>query len=114
MIKKKSLCYRITTSYGENAPPPNKSGFNSKTEKYGIKAYEISKNEIELRKQLQEIVVMIQCSDLTAREKGVIWWIAKNGKLQAYARREKIGKDNVYKIRDRAIEKIIIAQKHKM
>ena len=103
-----SMSYKTTATYG-NLAPSTGGGFTSKVETYGEKSYDLHKKERAIHSKLAEIVRLIERSGLTDREKGVMWWIAKNGKLQAYARREHIGKDNVYKIRDRAIGKIIAA-----
>ncbi|WP_405379327.1 hypothetical protein [Phascolarctobacterium sp.] len=103
-----SMCYKTTTTYG-NLAPSTGGGFTSKVETYGNKSYDLHRKEREYRAKLNEVVRFIQYSGLSNREKSVMWWIANNGKLQAYARRQRIGKDNVYKIRDRAINKIIAA-----
>lgn len=105
-----SMCFKVTATYGNLAP--SVSGYpTNKVEKYGDKVYMLSKKEETIKRKIDIITKLIENSGLDEQEKGVIWWVAKNGKLQAYARRERIGKDNVYKIRDRALNKIIAANK---
>lgn len=103
-----NLCEKITPSYSNAGAG---GGFSSKVEKNGIKRYELHRKEMYYKMKLAKVKRLIECSGLDKREKGVMWWVARCGKLAAYARMERIGKDNIYKIRDRAIEKIIAANK---
>lgn len=105
-----SICIKITATYG-NLAPTSGNGFRSKVEETGNRRYELKKKRAGYDRKVMEVRHMIYNSGLDEREKGLMLWIANNGKLQAYARRERIGKDNVYKIRDRAIKKIIAASK---
>lgn len=104
-----SIVEKVTPTYGNDTTVP--SGFNSKVENNALKRYELHRKELTYKKKMAEAKRLIECSGLDEREKGVMWWLARYGKLAAYARREHIGKDNVYKIRDRAIVKIIAANK---
>lgn len=105
----KSIVYKTTATYGNLAPSAG-SGFSSKVEDMGNRRHMLRQKECIYERKVQEITRMIEHSGLTEREKELMWWVARCGKLQAYARQEKIGKFNVYKIRDRAVEKIIAAQ----
>ena len=105
-----SMTYKTTATYG-NLAASMSTGFSSKVEKYGNRSYELHKKEAKLKRKLDEIVKLIQYSGLDNREKALMWWLANNGKLQGFARRQRIGKFNVYKIRDRAVKKIIAAYK---
>lgn len=104
----KGISYKTTPNYGNTAAGTS-GGNKSKVEQYSIKSYELHKLEAYHEKKVKEVKRLIEKSGLSEREKDVMWWLAKYGKLAAYARREGIGKDNVYKIRDRAISKIIAA-----
>lgn len=104
-----SICPKVTTTYG-NLAPSTGGGFSSKVEDMGNRIHDLKQKMRAHERKIAEVRRMIEHSGLDKREKGIMWWIANNGKLQAYARREHIGKDNVYKIRDRAVKKIIAAQ----
>lgn len=99
-----SIVCNITASYGDLAGCSGKT--TNKVEKMAIKRDNLKEKIQALEAKLEEIKSMIDKSGLDPTEKEVLWWAANNGKLAAYARRERIGKDNVYKIRDRAITKI--------
>lgn len=103
-----SICIKITATYG-NLAAASGGGFRSKVEDIGNRRYELKVKRAVYERKVLEVRRLIDDSGLDDREKGLMWWIANNGKLQAYARREHIGKDNVYKIRDRAVKKIIAA-----
>ena len=103
-----SMAYKVTATYGNLAAAASNS-FTSKVETYGNKKYELHKKEAAIKANIAEIERYINCSGLDSKESALMWWIANNGRLAAYARREHIGKDNVYKIRDRAVKKIIAA-----
>lgn len=105
-----SIVPKTTAAYGNLAPSMG-SGFSSKVEQQGNRLYDLHKREAELIERIAVIKWYIERSGLTEKEKQLMWWIARNGKLQAFARRERIGKNNVYKIRDRAVRKIIAANK---
>ena len=105
-----SVNYKITAMYG-NLAPSSGGTFNSKVETIGNKRHELKARGYVYKNKIERIIKYIENSGLTDREKGVIYWLAKNRRLQAYARREHIGKDNIYKIRDRALKKIIIDNK---
>lgn len=102
-----SITYKMTPTYGNLAAAGG--GFNSKVEEMGNRRHMLELRKSKYEKKVMEVRRMIEQSGLDKRERGVMWWIANNGKLQAYARREHIGKNNVYKIRDRAVNKIIAA-----
>lgn len=104
--KIKSLCCKTTPTYG-NLAAASSNSFNSNVEKIGDKRFELTKKETEIKSKLNEVTSLIENSGLTDREKELMWWIARTGNLQAFARRNHIGKDNVYKIRDRAIKKML-------
>lgn len=103
-----SMAYKVTATYGNLAAATSNS-FTSKVETYGNRKYELHKKEAAIKASIAEIERLINCSGLDSKESELMWWLANNGKLQAYARREHIGKFNVYKIRDRALRKIITA-----
>lgn len=103
-----SICPKITPTYGNLAPAFGGNN-DSKVEKLGNRYIEIERKAKMYGRRVRLVKHMIEESGLTDREKGLMWWIANNGRLAAYARREHIGKDNVYKIRDRAVNKIIAA-----
>lgn len=105
-----SLTYKTTPTYGLQ-PPAMTNAFNSKVENMGNTRYELRKKELMYERKVQEIVDMIEKSGLDKQEKELMWWMAKCGKLQAFRRIHRIGKYNVYKMRDKAIEKIIAAHK---
>ena len=102
------LAPKVTATYGNLAPSMG-NGFSSKVEQQGNILYELHKKEKMYGRKIAIIKHYIEKSGLTDQEKQLMWWLARNGKLQAYARRERIGKYNVYKIRDRAVRKIIAA-----
>ena len=104
----KSITPKVTATYGNLAPSMG-SGFSSKVETQGNKLYDLHRKEREYSAKIDRITEYIEKSGLTEREKELMWWLARNGKLQPFARREHIGKDNVYKIRDRAVNKILAA-----
>lgn len=106
----KSICPKTTPTYG-NLAPTTGGGFSSKVEEMGNRIYSLKKKACMYESKVLQVRRMINRSGLDEREKQLMWWIANNGKLQAFARREHIGKDNVYKIRDRAVSKIIAATK---
>ena len=101
-----SICCKTTPTYG-NLAAASSNSINSNVEKIGNLRFELTKKEIELKKKLNEIASLIENSGLSDREKELMWWIARTGNIQAFARRNHIGKDNVYKIRDRAIKKML-------
>lgn len=103
-----SICCKVTPTYG-NLAPSTGGGFNSKVEDIGNRRHDLKKKMRVYELKIAEVRRLIEHSGLDEREKALMWWIAKNGKLQAFARREHIGKDNVYKIRDRAVRKILAA-----
>lgn len=105
-----SINIKTTATYG-NLAAASGGGFRSKVEDVGNRLYELKKKRYGYAQEVLRVKRMINNSGLDEREKGLMWWIANNGKLQAYARREHIGKDNVYKIRDRAVKKILAANK---
>ena len=104
-----SICIKLTPPYGNLAPSSGSTTSNS-VEKLGIRRNEIKSRILDFQREIYKIRCMIESSGLTEQEKHLMWWIAKNGQLAAYARLNHIGKDNVYKIRDRAVDKIIKAQ----
>lgn len=108
MRQLEEITIKTTPTYG-NLAPANSNGFNSKVENVGNRRLELMKKIREHQQKVAEVQRMIGKSGLTKLEKDVMWWIANNGKLAAYARRERIGKDNIYKIRDRAVKKIVAA-----
>ena len=103
-----SVVPKVTATYGNLAPSMG-SGFSSKVETQGNRRYELHKQEKKYNDKIALIEKYIEHSGLTEREKQLMWWLARNGKLQPFARREHIGKDNIYKIRDRAVNKILAA-----
>lgn len=104
-----SITYKVTPTYG-NLSGTSGGGFGgSKVESMGNRRHDLKQAARGYSCKVAEVYRMIERSGLEEKEKALMWWIANNGKLQAFARREKIGKDNVYKIRDRAIKKIIAA-----
>ena len=103
-----SICIKTTATYG-NLAPSSGGAVSKPVENVGNRRHEIKQTIAIYNREVVRIYCMIEKSGLDEREKGVMWWIAKNGRLAAYARRERIGKDNVYKIRDRAVKKIIAA-----
>lgn len=104
-----SINYKTTATYGNLAPTMGSGFNNSKVEDMGNRRYEIERAMQPYKRKIAEVRRMIESSGLTDVEKGVMWWLARTRNLQAYARRERIGKDNIYKIRDRAVNKIIAA-----
>ena len=107
--KIESIAPKVTATYG-NLAPSMSNGFSSKVETQGNRLYELHRKEKEYSDKIELITKYIEHSGLSEREKELMWWIGRNGKLQAFARRENIGKDNIYKIRDRAVNKILAAQ----
>lgn len=103
-----SICYKVTATYG-NLAATSGGGFSSKVEDMGNRRHDLDQQKRYYIKKLMQIRKYIECSGLDEREKALMWWIANNGRLAAYARREHIGKDNVYKIRDKAVSKILAA-----
>lgn len=97
---------KTTPTYG-NLAPSMPSGFSSKTENQSIRTYNLHRKEWIYKAKVDRVRRYIERSGLDSREKALMWWLAGNGRLAAFARREHIGKDNVYKIRDRAVRKII-------
>lgn len=103
--KLQTICCKTTATYGNLAPAFSKT-FQSNVERIGSLRYELHKKQQEYGRKLIEIKTMIEKSGLDEREQELMWWLARNGNIQAFARRNHIGKDNVYKIKDRAIGKI--------
>lgn len=103
----KSICYKVTATYGNLAGSGGGGFSGSKVEDVGNRRIELEMKMRSYKAHINEVYSMIEESGLDEREKRLMWCIANNEKLQGFARREHIGKDNVYKIRDRAIEKII-------
>ena len=108
--KIESLTYKTTPTYSLQ-PPAMTNAFNSKVENMGNTRYELRKKELFYERKVQEIVDMIENSGLDEKEKELMWWLAKCGKLQAYRRNHHIGKYTVYKMRDKAVSKILAAHK---
>lgn len=106
-----SISYKTTATYGNLAPSAGGGLTSDKVADMGNRRHELTLQKERYKAKLAEVRHMIGHSGLTKQERGVMWWIARCGQLAAYARRENIGKDNVYKIRDRAVNKIIAAQK---
>lgn len=103
-----SICDKVTATYG-NLAPAHSGRVSSPTEDNGNRRHKLRVRLEEYQKKIRLVERMIEKSGLSDTEKGVMWWLANNGKLQAYARRAHIGRDNVYKIRDRAVKKILAA-----
>lgn len=110
--KLKSICCKTTSTYGNVAASSRKS-CKSMVEQTGNKLYELHNKEKMYKEKLIEVENMIEKSGLCETEKALMWWIARTGNIQAFARRNHIGKDNVYKIRDRAVKKILAYINHK-
>ena len=104
------MSYKVTPTYG-NESFGACSGNQNKLEDYSIKQYELHQKEKHFKSKIIYVKRLIEKSDLTETEKNIMWWIANNGKLAAYARKNHIGKDNVYKIRDKAVKKILSKNK---
>lgn len=102
-----SICPKVTATYGNLAGTSSGGGFSSKVEDMGNRRYELNKKAEYYKRKAGQIVSIIEYSGLTEQERALMWWVAKNGRLQAFARQQRIGKDNVYKIRDRAVRKIM-------
>ena len=100
------ICPKMTPTYGNLAPTCGGNN-SSKVERQGNRVIELKARARVYARKVKQVESFIEESGLTDREKELMWWIANNGKLAAYARRERIGKDNIYKIRDRAVSKII-------
>lgn len=107
--KLESITPKITPTYGMIGG--RASGINRKVENMGNRRVELELKAAEHQNKIDNIYRLIECSGLDQREKPLMWWVARNGKLQAYARRERIGRDNVYKIRDRAVKKMLAYNK---
>lgn len=103
-----SITPKVTATYG-NIAGGRGSGVSNPVEKQGVRISDLKRKAHKYRVEVHKVVHMLERSGLSKVEKELMWWIARNGKLQAFARREHIGKDNVYKIRDRAVNKIIAA-----
>lgn len=103
-----SITPKVTATYG-NVAGGRGSGVSNPVESQGVRISDLKRKAHKHKVEVQKVVRMIEHSGLSKREKELMWWLARNGKLQAFARREHIGKDNVYKIRDRAVNKIIAA-----
>lgn len=103
-----SITPKVTPTYG-NVAGGRGSGISNPVETQGVRISDLKKKAQKHRVEVQKVVRMIEHSGLDKREKELMWWLARNSNLQAFARREHIGKDNVYKIRDRAVNKIIAA-----
>lgn len=97
---------KITSTYGNLGCACSKSN-KSNVERMGNRRLELTNKRNMYLKKLIKIETMIEKSGLDVTEKSLMWWIARTGNIQAYARRYHIGKDNVYKIRDRAAKKIV-------
>lgn len=103
-----SITPKVTATYG-NVAGGRGSGVSNPVESQGVRISDLKRKACKHRAEVQKVVRMIEHSELCRREKELMWWLARSGNLQAFARREHIGKDNVYKIRDRAVSKIIAA-----
>lgn len=84
----------------------------SKVENKGIYFYNINKKLQEARQEMAQIKRYIEDSGLTDQEKEVLWMIAERKKLLSYAKEKGITPSYIYKIRDRALKKVV--QYHKM
>jgi len=103
-----SICTKLTATYG-NLAGGSSNTFKSKVEDEGNKKHDLKARAESYKKRIAGIEKLIDHSGLTEREKELMWWIAKNGKISVYASINQVGKWNLYKIRDRAVEKIIAA-----
>lgn len=103
-----SITPKITATYG-NVAGGRGSGISNPVEVQGVRISDLKRKAHKHRVEVLKVVRMIEKSGLSDREKELMWWLARNGNLQAFARREHIGKYNVYKIQDRAVNKIIAA-----
>lgn len=99
------LTYKTTNTNNEEVPAMT-NAVHSKVEKYVITKVEKEKKKNEKQKELDEIWDMIHRSGLNEDEVNVMWCIAQGESLASYARRSRIYKSNVYKIRNRALRKI--------
>lgn len=96
---------KTTATYGQLSGFGG-GGISDETAEISIRRNALRVKAAKISRKLANITRLIEHSGLTEREKGVMWCIANSGNLQVHARRERIGKDNVYKIRDRALKKI--------
>ena len=103
-----SIVPKVTATYG-NVAGGGGGGVSNPVESQGVRISDLKRKAQKHKTEVHKVVRMIEHSELSKREKELMWWIARNGNLQAFARREHIGKDNVYKIRDSAVKKIIAA-----
>lgn len=100
---------KMTATYGNLAGGTGGGNNSSQVERVGNRHYELQMRQQVYQKNIEEVHTLIECSGLNDTEKRLMWWLANNGKLQTFARDNNIGSYNVYKVRDKALNKIITA-----
>ena len=91
--------------------PKSLNGPCSYVENRGIGIYTLQQKKAVAALEIARITRFIEESELTDQEKAVLWCAAENKALSKYARENNIKSSKVYKIRDRALRKIIKKQK---
>lgn len=84
----------------------------SHVEKQSIEICNLQQKKAAAAKRKARIAALIEESGLTEQEKQVLWCMAYNIRLARYAKENDIKISKVYKIRDRALRKIIKSQKN--
>jgi hypothetical protein len=106
--KIESICPKLTATYG-NLAGATGSGTSNPTADIAHRLGELKSRRAKYVELAHIAECMIERSGLNDIERGLMWRLAENGYCAAYAREHNINENNIYKIRDRAVRKIIAA-----
>jgi hypothetical protein len=103
----KSSEYTLTPAYKSDGSGFSGFSKNSKVENLATKRLEIQRQLNEKIFWLRKIDDAIEKAGLTKKERDLIECTIKGWSLSSYARQKNIYKSHVYKIRDRALKKMV-------
>lgn len=103
--KLRSAEYKTTATYGNTGGSGGYGG--SKVESFSIRVMESRRELIRKRNLIDSIDMAIENAELSKREKELIVLTMGGLSLSSYARQKNIYKSHVYKIRDRALKKMV-------
>lgn len=101
-----AISYSTTASYSLTGGTFGGFG-GSKVESFSIRKMELEREIREKQRLLQTIDKARECAELTKRERDLIAHIISGGSLSSFARQRNIYKSHIYKIRDKALGKMV-------
>ena len=107
-LKKKieGMTYKTTSSINP-APSSSTNAFHSKVEDFGNNYIFMKMKYEEKKVELDYISTIINHPSLSDEEKDILHFLATNGSMLSYARKKGIYKSYVYKIKDKALAKLL-------